>query len=73
MNSEMAHYLAIGGFHVTMLDENKRPEVVHFSIFIGVPRGWLKTSHLYAVTNVNSTFLSRKDNPPNVSSSMFSR
>ena len=49
----------IGGFHVTssppcwwtktkdlsLASFVRPPEVVHFSIVIGVPRGWLKTSH----------------------------
>ena len=51
--------LLIGGFHVTSLPPCwwtktkdlslasfvRPPEVVHFPIVIGVPRGWLKTSY----------------------------
>ena len=41
-----------------LVNENKRsvisffvrpPEVVHFSVVIGVPRGWLKTSYIDTV------------------------
>ena len=52
------HCIQIGGFHVTssppcwwtktkdlsLASFAGPPEVVHFSIVIGVPRGWLKTS-----------------------------
>ena len=59
----LAHCCFIGGFHVTSLPPCwwkktkdlslasfvRPPEAVHFSIAIGVPRGWLKTSYIESI------------------------